>query len=660
MRMNTRWNAAVAVAALLLASCSGGGSSDTSPDGSGATPEAPDSSFEDSALGQLAAAKQSGEHTELALTLTEFTWHFGDVDGALPIEPDDSVSDSATGIAEDLFVLRDELSDEQVASVRAAFRPVVEMIDPEAFSRVRTAPTTAEEDQVRRWATDAAATIRSQLGGPALEFSIEFWPVDPPEGNSTTTATVLVPGLLGGLWEWLTDSAPDDPRGELNECSIIVGPSTMAYTDAAARHSGIAHEMFHCWSIYNAPTIDAHIRIPDWFDEGVASWVGENIAGGSEYSENWWKGYFEPKNYDLFSSSYVAMPFWAWLAERKGDLWSDIVRIHRTAVGGSNAATLSAALDGIDVETLSSQAASRLRESGWGAAWDMHAPGIQGRHEGDTTSIVQDRRFAVVAGPGQLRNVAIRAIEDLTPAEAGQVLGVTMIASGPTRIRWNDGAELGADDVNRSWCVADSCACPDGSTATGYDDVPPGRGDIHVAATGPPGGEARVEITVTDICADDAERGEESGILVGTWIATNPAVTTLFEGLFAGTEATFDGLAYKGEGQVVLTFRDDGTANLTYDDVGLIAPGEFPVEMVVDGGGDLRYRVEGDVIRFEGQSLDIGISVFGQALDLTGADVTLGAPSEAIWSTEISGGTELLLSSTSASTLIPRNWTKQD
>ena len=336
-----------------------------------------------------------------------------------------------------------------------------------------------------------------------------------------------------------------------------------------------------------------------------------------------------------------------------------IPELHRIAERGDDEALLTAAMTGFDDEAASGLAGARFRQPSWGEGWDVTSPGARARYDGESQRVVPGDPLTLTARTGQSVAATIDAFEDIDLAE-GQVLGARVTTAGAFRLRFTDGSELTAPGTV-SWCVSETCKCPDESLPHGFEDARPGTGTISATALGTAAGVGRIQIELTALCGEDDDppfRG--GGRFVGTWIATDGGIQRLLDRIFARMrEETGTAVLYSGEGQVVLEFREDGTASLHYENVKMHTnAGGIVLDFVIDGGGDLRYRIDGNNIRFTGQSLDISVTIGGEPMVFTSDDVPLGAPSEVL-ATPGPTSDVLVLTERSVDARLPNDWRRR-
>lgn len=628
----------------------------------GSPPITPPADIDTSSYGRLLEARDTGDIPATTLALSEFALQFGPVPGALDLTQDGSQPGSATGAIQSVFAVWDELDETQRSAVAERLRPWLSQLEAGTGSanthRVAFVPApmtaTLTLADMTTIAEAAETEITSHLGGD-LDYSIVILESDPATGDLVTSPTG--PFLVHRAeFARIAEELGIDYSPTISQCTIVAGPTALGLVQPEI-NSALAHELFHCWSQTTSPDLAAHVATPGWYQEGVASWVGETFAGGSAYSTNWWSFYLSQPIYQLYAREYSAIGFWSWLDEEGGvDLWSAIPDLHGVAMTGDDSALFLAATQAIDPGLLTGLGAGRFRQASWGGPWDMSGPGIRGRHVSDPLPLPVGESRGAEAAAGTLTAVTFTR----PTAGADQVLGVTISGTGTWRARWSEGTEVFGEGpaTTERWCLNQPCECPDGTSILGYEALPAGADLIDIAATGGADVTSVAEVTVEDLCTDDSTEPAEPGdasALTGNWRATDSAVNRMFANVFEETEgATLGGNV---AGDVFFNFDGSGEARLSY--VNVVVPIEaegIPFEMTVNGGGRLSYGVAGGSITFKGQSMDFTFTAFGEPITIGEGDIGLGAPAEVIWGLD---GDRLTLQPLTSDTPIPNQWERQ-
>ena len=402
------------------------------------------------------------------LAMTAFALQFGDMPGSLNLPRDGSQPQSGTNamrwvlsVWDDLTLAQQEAVNDRIArylgsaaaSTTAGNASLGSLglagVEPRVVAVVAE-PTPAQERAL--WdgmAEDAARKIRERLGGVPLVY--ELFLVDEVEDGDAETGP---PTLM------FTDTAfPTNAW-----CRIAVG-GARTFPEEAQKKSAIYHEMFHCWSLMNSDNLLAWAATPGWYQEGVASWVGESLSGGSPYSASWWPRYLLPLREDLiypiFVEEYSAIGFWSSVdAALGGDLWGEIPNLNRAAEGGDSAALMNAVLGRIGPDALAGIPAEAALRADWGANWIMSGPGLRGEGRiANEISLADGLPGGISVGPGwqQLQSFSL----DMADPEAPTFVEVT--GRGWMSARWNTGEEFTITEAETRTFFVGECTCPDGT-----------------------------------------------------------------------------------------------------------------------------------------------------------------------------------------------------
>lgn len=667
-----RTTVAALLLSLLVAACTG----EDAP-----APQAPTAAPAAIATDALTALDEAAATTDpVTLAVTHFALLFGPVPGALDIEPDDTLPIGGSGAVAGIADVWEELDDEQRTAVRDHLRPWFDAAttatpidldevalgartagpvatgtaaaDPDDGHHLRAAAihlARAPDDRITAELRDAARHVFGAIGGerPAGVL-VQQADEALAAGDAVTRAGWLT--AAAGVFELIFDE-PITGR----DCRMILGP-VVADLGTAELRSLAAHEMFHCWSLVNSGSLTEHNRTPDWWQEGIAAWIGEAYAGGSGYSQHWWRLWLRPVEQRVTTTSYPAIGFWSWIdAAIGGGLLGQVDELHRVAVTGDSTALYAAATGALTDEQRTGLAASRSRQPGWGPDWEASGPGIRDHAVASTPRPLAVGGLEVTALPRTL------ATGTYGRPSGDEVLGLRLEVSGHGRARWSDGTEVvvagGRDD--RLWCLTTPCVCPDGTAILGWEPLPAEAGELTVALTGAAEAEATATIEVEHLCEeptpDEPEAVAGDGPLLGTWRAQPSAMQVEVATLFADMEASATWLG----GFVLLTFRADGTVDIDYDQVTMqLEPGDglpgLPLE--VTGGGTLPYSIDGSTMRFGSGDYEVVFRLAGVdgQLPIDQDDVS-SAPSTAIWG--INSGT-LTLQSEVSDVFLPNQYRK--
>ena len=300
----------------------------------------PPADIADSNIAELARLRLEAGGDTVETALLAFALQFGSLPGIVEAPPPDGVrAPSATGAVETIIEVWPELDEPTREAIRerisewlghdpstdSADDADADAGDEGAAGEVQLAsfaPRSGHEqrDWDLRMQTMETA-IRSRLGGGALDWEVRL--VDPADvsGAATTGPDLLTLGAA-------TSTALGIRGYSVRSCVFSIGS---ARDESPLIQEGIAaHEMFHCWSLSNAATLDTHIATPDWFQEGIASWVGETLAaptGGTGFMTGWIRLYLNGYTdritagfWPLFLSDYDALGFWYYVQDNGVDL----------------------------------------------------------------------------------------------------------------------------------------------------------------------------------------------------------------------------------------------------------------------------------------------------------------------------------------------------
>ncbi len=585
-----------------------------------------------------------GPAAELTLALSEFAYLFDvDVPGAVPLVADDSIPTLATDAVATLEARRDELTDDQrrvidatndaiISESTVVYRTADDAAYQALVAETRDAATTSEPDGLRRarpQGVAASAVVRQvdlsaaeaiagataidlfrRLGGPAIDWELRIG--TPAEADTPTTDASTYSSESG------------------DACLVIV--FDWLHLTGAYLKSVVAHEVFHCWQAARR----AGAPMVDFYREGLATWVGEDLAGGSGFGDKWWPAFFDTEPFPLYRAKYRALGFWAQVAQLRGGsdgLWEIIPEL--TDAASSAAGVWNAALDGVDGELVATLAATGALRPDWSAAWDLPA--------------------ARIAGPGRaVRRVALAPTEPATiEADAGeQALGafdlgalpadiswvLNLDTAGFARLRWGSGEEFSTTSATSTqFCYGGSCACPDGTVPLpSISFVPLGETSLTVGVTGPAAGNSFVTVTprnIEEFCDDDPlptppplSSGAFSGN--GTWRASNPSLAAMFTDAsaigFGAVPLDIAGVT----GDVVMELRPDGTGTLTYTDVTAFINNGPMTDLTINGTGDFAFGVAAGELTVSGNTFMVSVTssaLLGETLVITDADLEGGA-----------------------------------
>lgn len=547
------------------------------------------------------------------LALSAFSMQFGEVEGSLGFPRDGSQPESGTAAMQWIIATWDQLTDGQQTAVIAAVDAysglqsgsaaagdaeptvVAAVASPPAFKRLRAEGSDGEQAEWDAMAEEAERTIRDKLGGVDLEYDLIL--VDSvTDGDAETGPTTT---LLFDL-----------PRFSNDSCRIAIGGARF-FDEDSKKTSAITHEMFHCWSLMNSINIAAWSLTPQWYQEGIAAWVGETIAGGSSYSATWWPRYLLPTQeervYPLYTESYSAIGFWTSVdAASGGRLWSSIATLNTLAGSGDNAVVMSTVLGLVGDAGLASIPGLAALRTDWGANWTLSGPGIT-----PTARIPKEIDIAAGAPDGVSVSPGWQQLElfNLDVGDSSEPALVEVTGSGWMAARWNTAEEFTIiESGTRSFCIGE-CTCPDGSSlAEDATLLPGGAQTLAVGLIGGPATGSAVSVSMSTIegdCPnlDDGGSPFNASAFVGVWQAEGESVIDMFNNAFAYESP--DGvppLTVVGvNGEIIMTLDENGEGTISYNDLKLILDETAPFPSLrLNGLGEFEWRLQAFEIVFGG------------------------------------------------------------
>lgn len=457
----------------------------------------------------------------------------------------------------------------------------------------------------------------------------------------------------------------DGPLGlALVDCTLYFG-RFLSGKPANVLRSLVYHEVFHCIQRRMSPGT----RRPTWIVEGSAAWVGENAGGGAPViSSAWWRNYLGVSGYapSIDADGYTAIGIFAHAFDRVGmDPWPALRRVFTAGDILGDEEYLSKIVSEDADGFYATWGPSRMREPGWGAAWDTTGPAI-GARELSPLQLLTGFRGSLPAVGTTL----------FTPDDIGRTEVVIIEGIAEGAMRWEpDGEEVAVSGAFReAWCGEDGCECPDGGEPSIPDLRPAPSGSVlHVGVAARDRGASVQEerIDIEDLCTPCDDAPVESGVIGGDGDAPapdapapeassceDPGEGDPSEG---GTAACPDGAwkldlgsyrnilvgllgpATEGGGSIqdvgvtgeVRADYADGVLEVVYDNLRVVtAVGNddfrVPLVMVMNGAGQGTYSVRGSTLSAvaDNFAMSVDLEVGGEAvdapLDLTTADLPGG------------------------------------
>lgn len=321
-------------------------------------------------------------------------------------------------------------------------------------------------------------------------------------------------------------------------CRIVVNPDWT--NNPQTLRMIAAHEYFHCLQFEAFQGTWAEWEnLPIWLKEGPAAYAGEAVAGPTTADGYWWQEYFLPANrggtrathdgqefapgshYQLYSSGYDAIGFFASLASAGANLWAP-----RT--GGQESRLLGfvnnrTAHNGL-AEALSwnpdapSKIASAASRQSWSPSWDIRDPGLQA-----DLPAPRAREFARQRTPLNMAAMhhTVRegemALVDATSADK-PLVKVTASGAGRVRVGVVEPTFWGPN-FEQYFCRTPPCACPNGRPMLVNTINIPIDATFHFSILGTSDA-SHVSAEAVDydsVCPPDQPPADLNPCLIGTW-----------------------------------------------------------------------------------------------------------------------------------------------
>lgn len=490
-------------------------------------------------------------------------------------------------------------------------------------SQQQSAPWTEQEKQQTRALLASLTREISARTGRAFRDEIEVRWADrrylrgPRDGACGEAAAQVFPfRSTNGVVQQFEVSYP---IAAFSSCVMEIGKLVIEQPQLARALLG--HELVHC---FQQDAFDG--TVGDWgamnsrdnasmqyIVEGGAAWLGEELAGGTDFAESWWVVYLNGRRgdgagrYDLVRAQYDAIGLYAHLAARGAPLWQTLV----PAVNRGPQEFFDASVRSVPRETepLSSWASSTVRRE-WSAAWRPEGRAIPAH-----AHRVPDRAEPLRNGS----NVPIAAMSMAQyvarfPVASG-VRVVRAIGRGHARASFDGAAERSGDGaIQWDWCV-DRCQCPDGRPLGGVSpDATPVRAgsELTVALAGNAHESTTLRIVAFDPCVSHNDRDEDAGstapaperpivgqdpCLLGGWLL-DTASSTVFDALRANREIRYRGtLALSFTAREALAAPAGFVAEFTPEAPGVA--GAIRATIYAQGATTTAWRANGRRIMFD-------------------------------------------------------------
>jgi hypothetical protein len=403
-------------------------------------------------------------------------WHFSNLFGTLPgvtmppAKPDPpGFKTSGTGALNSVLSHWKELTGEQQQAVAKVIT-----VPPEKPARLReTAPTQKDfarsviQKAVDDFVSDYTGRLRLHMRIPPIEFVLLDLDDDPQ-------ARAWTHPLAAGETVNKDTHFKSPTGGPAKRCVMHFTKGT--WTEAAGGLTldskvAIGHEIFHCFQGYIFPDVNLYREAPHWEQDGSAEFAA-TLAVGTAYQGSW-RNYLT-QEYDLFTRQDAAMGWWFHLYELGHPVFATLPQLwQRGEIDNGNYYT---AVGGADDDVYDTWAAGRVRQPGFGNAWEVHGVGVP---SGVIPPVYEK---PVVQGPEDVPAYATKTVRLAT----GEVAGIVRVsAANPIRMHDSGGFEE-VHFTEGDYCLGPACTCPSKTERAGehFQEV---RGPLWIAE---PGGEA--------------------------------------------------------------------------------------------------------------------------------------------------------------------------
>jgi len=333
--------------------------------------------------------------------------------------------------------------------------------------------------------------------------------------------------------------------GPVDSCTVHVQPIALSGKDALSTsdiHEALIHEMVHCYMFQRFGA--ATYGFPDWFIEGSADWVANEIAG-SHIVDGHWESYLEHPGKTLWNRDYDGVGFFVHLAESGTSPWQKIIPMATALVasGDSNVSAWNAADPTTDF--LDNWGAGFAQGRYPGTPWDSTGPGLP-RYPARMPAQMPVKDLAPITVPSAAAATVIQPLD-----VDSQVVHVTAAATSYGRVSLGGGKDNTlAEARGVNYCTdSTGCRCPTDSPENGARFRHMADGLEYVTVTG---GTAAGGVTIEgenlqDFCSP--------ACVIGTWKVINQTVSLINASGGAGAILT---ITKNG----AVTIQHDGSAPL--------------------------------------------------------------------------------------------------
>ena len=559
----------------------------------------------------------------LQTAIDAFSVAFGPIEGATPTELSPGFSGSGTGPLRWILGHRDELTEQQRASV------------DRILAEWEAGATAAPAEPVLLAAASPFAA--SALAGPTPQALVDDVVVSLETllGRSLTVPIVVKVAASGAAVEGnravtIARNSSGGYTGEMASCTILYNPDSLSLTGAEAVALA-AHEAFHCFETDLAGSLEQSHARPAWIVEGMAEWAGEAVSGGSQLSTETWGTWLKWGEVGLFERSYTAIGFYAHVDDSGVELW-DRLDAAILASDTSSQGAYEVLIDGGSSDLVDSWAPGYFRDPAHAPVWDQNGPGItldapdipEANLQAETSYSLHAAPYAVFYG-------------DIDVQASAEV--VTFESPGEGLAMFSDGTTMELEDLHGlALCTTGGCACPEGSARAGTQFTPVPLGVMQVGPTGHVFGSAVTVVgwSLERFC--DQERCHvgswETGVwhvprVIGGGINIPLAITAAGEGYVDWSQATdilgvVQGGTFAGPEILPVRFVLDGASHFFVEVVDSVmrvtaAAGSMSITPYIDFGDGWIQTGDGSVFTGYGQVGEATFECAGNTMILNGA-----------------------------------------
>jgi hypothetical protein len=370
------------------------------------------------------------------------------------------VDRSGTSAIKSLIFYKRRLKPRQRAILRSVLRPQrgAVLINPSApTASIASVPTAGASAGLGDLPTIAAEAVgRLQAHGMVFTHQISLSVLRQEAGDELahTEAT------------WL--------EGTGSVCAISVRPSGTRIS-LFGRRTMVLHELMHCASAEQCPTVKCWHAQPAYLDEGLPTWAAYRVSvewqGGIDPKDSWWRTYLGHPELNLLTRSYDAEGWWSLLEHLGVDLWKLQPALVKAAGNGDSSKPFALARQAAPSSLVGDWGATLATRGSLGPRWNLDGPAMPPRSE----------PRAVVGNGGTWG----RGVDGAGAYESRVDLRADVIRVFSTEhvggyLRDAVGTELPIPQDQRYCTKEEGCQCPSGAELP-FDHIAPGEARIGFA-----------------------------------------------------------------------------------------------------------------------------------------------------------------------------------